>query len=106
MLSLAQAFLDNAEFQVAVIGVLTWVIMFGLKKVGVLPQDGADWPKRLIAALSAGVIGFVGAFVAHQVSGDAIDAGKLIAAMLIAWFGATGLHTVTRPKKVKVELGL
>ena len=99
MLAIAKAFLDNPELQVAVIGALTWAIMLGLKKVGVIPVEGANWPKRLYAAFTAGVVGLVGAFVAAQTTGDPVDWGKLAAAVILAWVAGTGIHTLTRKAK-------
>ena len=99
MLSVAKAFLESPELQVAVIGALTWAIMLGLKKVGIVPQEAADWPKRLYAAFTATVVGLVGAFVAAQTTGDPVDWGKLAAAVILAWVAGTGIHTLTRKPK-------
>jgi hypothetical protein len=91
--------MDSPELQVAVIGALTWAIMRGLKALGVIPQQGADWPKRVTAAVTAATIGLVSSWVAFQVSGTPVDWGELVAAVALAWLGATGLHTLTRKPK-------
>mgnify|MGYP001576198705 CR=1 FL=1 len=97
MISLAKAFLDNPELQVAVIAPLTTAIVQGLKKLGIIKATPAKWRTRIAAALMAGGVGYVGLWLAAQTIGTAPDWTQPIPAIILAWLAATGLRGLTKP---------
>jgi len=96
--ALLKEFVANAALQAAVIGAVVWVVIAGLKKGGILPAEGADLTKRITAAVGCVLLGAAQTWLTWQASGLPPDWGKLVAAVIVAWFAAAGAHTVTKKK--------
>ena len=98
MLSLAKAFLESPELQAVVVGAVVWLVMFALKRSGVVVADGKDLEKRIgVVALAALGLG-LRAYIQWQVHATQPDFGRIIAALLVAWVTATAVHAITKPK--------
>lgn len=99
MTTILKAFLDEPALQAAVVGLVVWAILRGLKAAGVLIYEGEDRYNRIKAAVASALVGLAGSAVAHWSTGAPVDWAKLAVAVVLAWIGATGIHTLTRPTK-------
>jgi hypothetical protein len=82
--------------QVAIAGGLVWLIIWLLKKVTILPGDGADLAKVLTAVALALVAAVSAACLAHLTTGAPIDWAVIVIAMATAALSATGIHGAVR----------
>ena len=100
MLSIAKALIDSPELQAVAAGAVVWLILFALKKSGVVIAEGKDLEKRLGVVALSGLVLAAKAFVAWQMHGTQPDIGRIIAALVVAWVSATAAHTLTKRKSV------
>ena len=96
MTALLQAFLASPELQAVVAVAIVSGIVWVWKKVGKLPSGAAALQKRLVAAVTSVLVVAAGEWLRATQTGTAIEWGRIVPAVVLAFIAATGWHTLLK----------